>query len=46
MYRKACLIVHPDKTSGTENAHFAKLIFMELNDAWADFEEKGMKNLF
>lgn len=46
VYRKACLLVHPDKTAGTTHAEYAKLIFMELNDAWADFEEKGMQNLF
>jgi len=34
MYKKACLAVHPDKQSGTPNEDLAKLIFMELNDAW------------
>lgn len=34
MYKKACLAVHPDKQSGTPNEELAKLIFMELNDAW------------
>ncbi|KAG1682522.1 Cyclin-G-associated kinase [Nymphon striatum] len=38
MYRKACLAVHPDKQVGTENEDLAKLIFMELNDAWSEFE--------
>lgn len=37
-YRKACLAVHPDKHNGTENEHVAKLIFMELNHAWSNFE--------
>ncbi|XP_076811741.1 cyclin-G-associated kinase-like isoform X1 [Clavelina lepadiformis] len=46
MYRKACLIVHPDKATGKPHEEFAKLIFMELNDAWAEFEEKGMQNLY
>nr|XP_039272755.1 cyclin-G-associated kinase-like [Styela clava] len=41
MYRKACLVVHPDKATGTPNEEFAKMIFMELNDAWAEYEEKG-----
>ncbi|KAL5290187.1 GAK family protein [Megaselia abdita] len=38
VYRKACLAVHPDKHNGTENEHVAKLIFMELNQAWSNFE--------
>lgn len=37
-YRKACLAVHPDKQMGTPNEEIAKLIFMELNNAWSDFE--------
>ena len=45
MYRKACLLVHPDKTSGTPHAEYAQLIFIELNDAWSDWEEKGMQSL-
>ncbi|CAN8003727.1 unnamed protein product [Ixodes hexagonus] len=47
MYRKACLAVHPDKAStpssqlvGTEHEELAKLIFMELNDAWSEFEKQ------
>ncbi|KAB7505493.1 Cyclin-G-associated kinase [Armadillidium nasatum] len=38
MYRKACLTVHPDKLTGTEHESLAKMIFMELNDAYSDFE--------
>lgn len=37
-YRKACLAVHPDKQAGTDNEKIAKMIFMELNDAWSEFE--------
>uniref|UniRef100_A0A1A9W7D6 Cyclin-G-associated kinase n=1 Tax=Glossina brevipalpis TaxID=37001 RepID=A0A1A9W7D6_9MUSC len=37
-YRKACLAVHPDKHNGTDNEEIAKMIFMELNNAWIDFE--------
>ncbi|CAB3361786.1 Hypothetical predicted protein [Cloeon dipterum] len=37
-YRKACLAVHPDKQMGTDNENMAKLIFMELNNAWSEFE--------
>ncbi|KAI1289824.1 Cyclin-G-associated kinase [Halotydeus destructor] len=39
MYRKAVLAIHPDKVTGTENEELAKLIFMELNDAWSEFEK-------
>lgn len=39
MYRKACLAVHPDKQTGTDNEELSKLIFMELNDAWSDFDK-------
>lgn len=40
LYRKACLAVHPDKLVGTEHEELAKLIFMELNDAWSEFEKQ------
>lgn len=40
MYRKACLAVHPDKQVGTEHEELAKLIFMELSDAWSEFEKQ------
>ncbi|XP_045473682.1 cyclin-G-associated kinase [Harmonia axyridis] len=40
-YRRACLAAHPDKQIGTENENLAKLIFMELNNSWSDFESSG-----
>ena len=44
MYRKACLAVHPDKQMGSENERLSKLVFTELNDGWAKFqEEEGQK---
>ncbi|XP_075970292.1 cyclin-G-associated kinase isoform X2 [Anticarsia gemmatalis] len=46
-YRKACLAVHPDKQMGTPNENIAKMIFMELNNAWSDFENDAkQQNLF
>ncbi|KAG7299615.1 hypothetical protein JYU34_016600 [Plutella xylostella] len=46
-YRKACLAVHPDKQMGTPNENIAKMIFMELNNAWSDFESDAkQQNLF
>ncbi|XP_013177988.1 PREDICTED: cyclin-G-associated kinase isoform X2 [Papilio xuthus] len=46
-YRKACLAVHPDKQMGTSNENIAKMIFMELNNAWSDFEnDSKQQNLF
>ncbi|XP_038558609.1 cyclin-G-associated kinase isoform X1 [Micropterus salmoides] len=45
-YRKAVLIVHPDKATGQPYEHYAKMIFMELNDAWSEFENQGFKSLF
>lgn len=46
-YRKACLAVHPDKQVGTDNENLAKLIFMELNNAWSDFEnDASQQNVF
>lgn len=46
-YRKACLAVHPDKQTGTENENLAKLIFVELNNAWSDFENSDtQQNMF
>uniref|UniRef100_A0A8C5ASU2 Cyclin G associated kinase n=1 Tax=Gadus morhua TaxID=8049 RepID=A0A8C5ASU2_GADMO len=45
-YRKAVLVVHPDKATGKPYEHYAKMIFMELNDAWTEFENQGSKSLF
>ncbi|XP_060528873.1 cyclin-G-associated kinase [Cylas formicarius] len=46
-YRRACLAVHPDKQAGTTNENLAKLIFMELNNAWSDFEsDSSQQNVF
>ncbi|XP_018903296.2 cyclin-G-associated kinase isoform X2 [Bemisia tabaci] len=46
-YRKACLCVHPDKQIGTPNENIAKLIFMELNNAWSEFEnDKSQQSIF
>ncbi|MGH0135171.1 UNVERIFIED_CONTAM: hypothetical protein FKN15_001111 [Acipenser sinensis] len=45
-YRKAVLIVHPDKTAGQPYEQYAKMIFIELSDAWSEFENQGSKALF
>lgn len=73
-YRKAVLVVHPDKVqcfsahsfscskfrrtplhlffvvapqaAGKPYEEYAKMIFMELNDAWSEFENQGSKALF
>ncbi|XP_056430940.1 cyclin-G-associated kinase isoform X1 [Hyla sarda] len=45
-YRKAALVVHPDKATGQPYEHYAKMIFMELNDAWSEFENQGSRALF
>ncbi|KAI5630656.1 dnaJ domain-containing protein [Phthorimaea operculella] len=46
-YRRACLACHPDKQMGTPNENIAKLIFMELNNAWGEFEnDPKQQNLF
>ncbi|KAM4706897.1 cyclin-G-associated kinase isoform 2-T2 [Discoglossus pictus] len=45
-YRKAALVVHPDKATGKPYEHYAKMIFMELNDAWSEFENQGSRPLF
>ncbi|MEE6494913.1 hypothetical protein FKM82_001898 [Ascaphus truei] len=46
VYRKAVLVVHPDKATGKPYEQYAKMIFMELNDAWSEFENQGQKPLF
>ncbi|XP_069776596.1 cyclin-G-associated kinase isoform X5 [Narcine bancroftii] len=46
VYRKAILVVHPDKATGESYEQYAKMIFMELNDAWSEFESQGSKALF
>uniref|UniRef100_A0A8C5WDN2 Auxilin n=1 Tax=Leptobrachium leishanense TaxID=445787 RepID=A0A8C5WDN2_9ANUR len=46
VYRKAVLVVHPDKATGKPYEQYAKMIFMELNDAWSEFENQGQKPLY
>ncbi|KAK3755297.1 hypothetical protein QZH41_014605 [Actinostola sp. cb2023] len=46
MYRKAVLSVHPDKLTGRPEESLARAIFIELNEAWAAFEESGSKPLY
>ncbi|KAL7832633.1 hypothetical protein SRHO_G00296510 [Serrasalmus rhombeus] len=46
IYRKAVLVVHPDKATGEPYEQYAKMIFMELNDAWSEFESQGQKALY
>ena len=46
MYRKAVLAIHPDKLTGHPHVELAKLIFVELNDSWAKFQQEGQQNLF
>ncbi|XP_062963648.1 cyclin-G-associated kinase isoform X2 [Cynocephalus volans] len=45
-YRRAVLAVHPDKATGQPYEQHAKMIFMELNDAWSEFENQGSRPLF
>lgn len=45
-YRRAVLVVHPDKAAGQPYEQLAKMIFMELNDAWSEFESQGSRPLF
>ena len=46
VYRRAVLVVHPDKATGQLYEQYAKMIFMELNDAWSEFENQGQKPLY
>ena len=46
IYRKAVLVVHPDKLTDHPHVNLARLIFVELNDAWAQFQQEGQKSLF
>ncbi|XP_016051333.1 PREDICTED: cyclin-G-associated kinase isoform X3 [Miniopterus natalensis] len=45
-YRRAVLVVHPDKATGRPHEQQARLIFMELSDAWSEFESQGARPLF
>ena len=44
VYRKACLIVHPDRASGQDYEKLAHEIQIQLNFAWSKFEEEGAKS--
>ena len=41
-YKKTVVLIHPDKLMGTEHEKIARLIFVELNEAWAEFENEAM----
>ncbi|KAM5283690.1 cyclin-G-associated kinase isoform 4-T4 [Hipposideros larvatus] len=45
-YRRAVLVVHPDKAVGQPYEQQARMIFMELSDAWAEFESQGARPLY
>ncbi|XP_036182139.1 cyclin-G-associated kinase isoform X2 [Myotis myotis] len=45
-YRRAVLVVHPDKATGQPYEQQARMIFMELSDAWSEFESQGARPLF
>ncbi|XP_040093661.1 cyclin-G-associated kinase isoform X2 [Oryx dammah] len=45
-YRRAVLVVHPDKARGQPYEQYARMMFMELSDAWAEFESQGSRPLF
>ena len=34
------------QNSGTPHEDLSKAIFMELNDAWSEFENQGSQNLY
>jgi hypothetical protein len=38
-YRRACLVVHPDKHTGGEHEKLARAIFMQLSESYTKFEE-------
>ncbi|CAH8667441.1 unnamed protein product [Heterobilharzia americana] len=40
-YRNAARAVHPDKWMGTPYENMARLVFVELNDAMAEFDKDG-----
>lgn len=45
-YRRAVLVVHPDKAAGQPYEQQARMVFMELSDAWSEFESQGARPLF
>jgi len=46
MYRKAVLVIHPDKLTGHPQEELARMIFVELNDSWAKFQAENQQNLY
>lgn len=40
------LYVSPSQATGQPYEQYAKMIFMELNDAWSEFESQGHKPLY
>ena len=42
---RVCLM-YGGQLTGHPHENLARLIFIELNDAWSEFEETGMKPLY
>lgn len=41
-----CLLLFASQATGQPYEQYAKMIFMELNDAWSEFESQGQKPLY
>lgn len=46
VWRKAVLVVHPDKLTDHPQVNLARMIFVELNESWAQFQQSEQKNLY
>jgi len=46
VWRKAVLVVHPDKLTDHPHINLARMIFVELNESWSLFQQSEQKNLF
>lgn len=40
------LCLFPSQATGQPYEQYAKMIFMELNDAWSEFDSQGQKALY
>ena len=46
MHKRAVLVVHPDKLTDHPQLNLARMIFVELNEAWTKFSNESQQNLF
>lgn len=46
LMQQLCSFIPDSQATGQPYEQYAKMIFMELNDAWSEFDSQGQKPLY